>query len=220
MRILLACEVSQAVCSEFRKLGYEAFSCDILPTSGSNPEWHIQDDVFNVINNQHWDMMIGFPPCTHLAVSGARHFKQKIKDGRQQKAVKFFKKLWNSPIHYIAIENPVGIMSTKLRAPDQYVHPYYFGDPYQKKTGLWLKNLEPLKHISAQDQLELNDKNVKITHTHKGDFVTFSSGKRMAKWYHEAKDKSGHKRSKTFPGIAKAIATQFSRQVELKQKTA
>ena len=80
MRILLACEESQAVCSEFRKLGYEAFSCDILPTSGSNPEWHIQDDVFNVINNQHWDMMIGFPPCTHLAVSGARHFKQKIKD--------------------------------------------------------------------------------------------------------------------------------------------
>ena len=217
MRILLACEESQAVCSEFRKLGHEAFSCDILPTSGNNPEWHIQDDVFNVINNQHWDIMIGFPPCTHLAVSGARHFKKKIKDGRQQKAVKFFKKLWNSPIHYIAIENPVGIMSTKLRPPDQYIHPYYFGDPYQKKTGLWLKNLEPLRHISEGDQLKINELNAEVTHTHKGEFVTFSSGKKMAKWYHEAKDKTGHKRSKTFPGIAKAIATQFSRQIKLKQ---
>ena len=218
MKVLLACEESQSVCKEFRKLGHQAFSCDVLPTSGDNPEWHIQDDVFNVIKNDNWDMMIAFPPCTHLAVSGARHFKKKIKDGRQKEAIEFFKKLWSvdewANIKHICIENPVGVMSTNLRPPDQIIHPYYFGDPYSKKTCLWLKNLSTLVHISELDQLELGyDKN-KITHTHKGEFVTFSSGKRMAKWYHESKDKSGHLRSKTFPGIAKAIAEQFSKQIE------
>ena len=121
MKVLLACEESQAVCNEFRKLGHEAFSCDILPASGQNPEWHIQDNIFNVIKNDKWDLMIAFPPCTHLAVSGARHFKQKIQDGRQKKAIKFFKRLWNAKIKYICIENPVGIMSTQLRPPDQYI---------------------------------------------------------------------------------------------------
>lgn len=224
MKVLLACEESQAVCKEFRKLGHEAFSCDILPTSGENPEWHIQDDVLKVIKNNNWDLMIAFPPCTHLAVSGARHFKKKQEDGRQQDAINFFKKLWNADqwggINYICIENPVGIMSSVLRPPDQYIHPYYFGDPFQKKTGLWLKKLKPLRHISKGDQLELGDENIKVTHTHKGEFVTFSSGKRMAKWYHEAKDKTGHKRSKTFPGIAKAMATQFSKQLQYEKNFA
>jgi site-specific DNA-cytosine methylase len=215
MRVLLACEESQAVCKEFRKLGHEAYSCDILPESGGHPEWHIQGDVLEVINNQEWDMMIAFPPCTHLAVSGARHFEQKIKDGRQQKGVDFFMALVNAPIKYIAIENPVGIMSTKYRKPDQCIHPYYFGDSYSKKTCLWLKNLKPLKHYSGGEQLTIEDKEATITHVDKGEFVTFSSGKRMPKWYNDASGKNGgHLRSKTFPGIAKAIAKQFSLQVE------
>lgn len=217
MRVLLACEESQAVCSEFRKLGHDAFSCDLLPTSGSNPEWHIQDNVIEVIKNDTWDLMIAFPPCTHLAVSGARHFPEKIKDGRQQEAIDFFIKLWTvdewADIKHVCIENPVGIMSTQLKPPTQYVHPYYFGDPYSKKTGLWLKGLEPLKHFKVGDQLSISDSDSKITHADKGEFIVFSSGKKMAKWYHEAKDKTGHKRSKTFPGIAKAMAVQFSKQV-------
>jgi site-specific DNA-cytosine methylase len=215
MKVLVACEESQAVCKEFRKLGHEAFSCDILPCSGDNPEWHIQGDVLEAIDSQKWDLMIAFPPCTHLAVSGARHFEQKRKDGRQQKAIEFFMRMINAPIKYIAVENPVGIMSTQYRKPDQCIHPYYFGDEYSKKTCLWLKNLEPLKHYSAGDQLVIGDEAPKVTHVGKGEFVTFSSGKRMAKWYNEAGGKNGgHLRSKTFPGIAKAIAEQFSQQIK------
>ena len=215
MRVLVACEESQAVCKEFRDLGFEAFSCDILPCSGENPEWHIQGDVLEVIESEHWDLMIAFPPCTHLAVSGARHFEQKRKDGRQQKAIEFFMKMIEAPIQFIAVENPVGIMSTHYRKPDQCIHPYFFGDEYSKKTCLWLKNLEPLRHYPPNAQLAIGDYQPKVTHVGKGEFVTFSSGKRMPKWYNEASGKNaGHLRSKTFPGIAKAIAEQFSEQVK------
>ena len=214
LKVLLACEESQAVTKEFRDLGHEAYSCDLLPTSGKNKEWHIQDDVLNVIEREHWDLMIAFPPCTHLAVSGARHFKEKIKDGRQQEAIDFFLKFVNAPIEFIAIENPVGIMSNEknYRKPDQIIHPYYFGDPYSKKTCLWLKNLKPLKHYKKNEQLEIDDISPKVTHTDKGEFVTFPSGKRMPKWYNEASN-NGFLRSKTFPGIAKALAELFSKQV-------
>lgn len=215
MKVLLACEESQAVCKEFRRLGHEAFSCDILPTSGDNPKWHIQDDLMDVMYDGSWDLMVAFPPCTHLAVSGARHFKQKQEDGRQQQGIDFFMNVVNAPIEFIAVENPVGIMSTLYRKPDQIIHPYYFGDSYSKKTCLWLKNLEPLKHYRLGDQLEIGDPFAKITHVDPGEFVTFSSGKRMPKWYNEASGKNGgHLRSKTFPGIAKAIAEQFSYQIE------
>lgn len=215
MKVLLACEESQAVCKEFRLLGYEAYSCDILPTSGDNPEWHIQEDVLDVIHSNDWDLMVAFPPCTHLAVSGARHFKQKQEDGRQQEGIEFFMNIVNAPIEHIAIENPVGIMSSLYRKPDQIIHPYYFGDPYSKKTCLWLKNLDPIKHYKPGDQLELGDPFAKITHVEPGEYVTFSSGKRMPKWYNDARGiDAGHLRSKTFPGIAKAIAEQFSYQIE------
>lgn len=220
MKVLVACEESQAVCKEFRALGHEAYSCDLLPASGGMPEWHIQGDVLETIEGQHWDLMIAFPPCTHLAVSGARHFEQKRKDGRQQAAIDFFMKMVNAPIEHIAVENPVGIMSTQYRKPDQCIHPYYFGDEYSKKTCLWLKNLEPLKHYPPNAQLAIGDEEPKVTHVDKGEFVTFSSGKRMAKWYNDAGGKNGgHLRSKTFPGIAKAIAEQFSKQIEEKKKT-
>ena len=209
MKILLACEESQAVCLEFRKLGHEAFSADMLECSGPHPEWHIKGDVLEILD-KGWDMMIAFPPCTHLAVSGARHFKQKIKDGRQQQGIDFFMKMVNAPIPKIAIENPIGIMSTKYRKPNQIIHPYHFGDPYSKATCLWLKGLPPLLY-NKKDEIK-KQKSVVFAElpneVNKGEFVTFSSGKRMAKWYNQAAG-NGHLRSKTFPGIAKAMALQW-----------
>lgn len=204
MRILLACEESQAVCLEFRKRGHEAFSSDILDCSGPKPEWHIKGDVLEIIK-EGWDMMIAFPPCTHLAVSGAKHFKEKIQDGRQQAGIDFFMKMINAPIPKIAVENPIGIMSSIYQKPDQIIHPYYFGDSYSKSTCLWLKGLPKLIHVKKNDSPLFPEEE---THVDKGEFVTFSSGKRMAKWYNEASG-NGHMRSKTFPGIAKAMAEQW-----------
>ena len=209
MRILLACEESQAVCSEFRKLGHEAFSADILECSGSHPEWHIQGDVLKIID-KGWDMLIAFPPCTHLAVSGARHFEQKRKDGRQQQGIDFFMEMINAPIDKICVENPIGIMSTKFRKPNQIIHPYHFGDPYSKSTCLWLKGLPPLLYNKKNENIKQKELAFAglPNEVDKGEFVTFPSGKRMAKWYNEASG-NGHLRSKTFPGIAKAMANQW-----------
>jgi site-specific DNA-cytosine methylase len=204
MKILIACEESQAVTIEFRKLGFKAFSCDILDCSGGHPEWHIKGDVLKELN-KGYDMMIAFPPCTHLAVSGARHFEEKRKDGRQQQGIDFFMDIVNAPIPRIAVENPVGIMSKLYKKPSQIIQPYYFGDSFQKTTCLWLKNLPPLYH---NDKPNLFDD--VVTHTSKGEFVTFKSGKRMAKWFADSYG-DGHKRSKTFPGIAKAMAEQWSK---------
>jgi hypothetical protein len=208
MKILVACEESQAVTIEFRKLGHEAYSCDILPSSGGYPEWHIQGDVLDQLD-KGWDMMIAFPPCTHLAVSGARHFEAKKKDGRQQDGIDFFMKMVNAPIERIAIENPIGIMSSIYRKPDQIIQPYYFGDEFQKTTCLWLKNMPKLYHAK-----EVNLFESEVTHVGKGEFITFDSGKKMSKWYAEyAFDKTGNRskeRSKTFPGIAAAMASQWS----------
>jgi hypothetical protein len=196
MRVLVACEESQAVCIAFREKGHEAYSCDILPPSGGHPEWHIQDDVLKHLDDG-WDMMIAFPPCTHLAVSGARHFEQKRKDGRQQQGIDLFMAMINAPIEKIAVENPVGIMSSVYRKPDCIIQPWQFGDPYQKTTCLWLKNLPPLFPTQIVD---------------KGEFVTFKSGKRHPKWYADAfvAGQHGNLRSKTFPGIARAMAEQWS----------
>ena len=117
MRILIACEESQAVTIQFRNLGFEAFSCDIQDESGGFPQWHIKGDVLDVIN-KGWDCMIAFPPCTHLAVSGAAWFKEKRKDGRQQEGISFFMKMVNAPIKHIAIENPIGIMNKLYKKPN------------------------------------------------------------------------------------------------------
>ena len=194
MKILVACEESQAVTKELRLLGHEAYSCDILPQSGGHEEWHIQHDVLDVITYK-WDMMIAFPPCTHLAVSGARWFEEKSKDGRQQEGIDFFMQFVNAPINKIAIENPIGIMSKIYRKPDQIIQPWQFGDTFQKSTCLWLKNLPLLTATKIVD---------------KGEFVTFKSGKRMSKWFADS-FADGHKRSKTFPGIAKAMAEQWTK---------
>jgi hypothetical protein len=209
MKILIACEESQAVCIEFRKRGHEAYSCDIQECSGDHPEWHIKGDVIEQLD-KGWDMMIAFPPCTHLAVSGAKHFEQKKKDGRQQEGIDFFMKMINAPIPKIAVENPIGIMSKLYRKPDQIIHPYYFGDPYTKSTCLWLKNLPKLQHQEKPDLFSQD-----ITHTSKGEFFEFISKKGVKKkqpmWYYKA-IADGKARSKTFPGIAKAMATQWDNQ--------
>ena len=200
MRVLIACEESQVVCKAFRERGHEAYSCDVVAPSGGKPEWHIHGNVLAMLSDG-WDMMIGFPPCTHLAVSGARHFEEKIKDGRQWEGVKFFMDLIFAPIEKIAIENPVGIMSRVYRRPDQIIQPYYFGDEYQKTTCLWLKNLPPLYHNKAPN---LFDK--EVTHVDKGEFIE-GENYRMPKWVSDNKDATI--RSKTFPGIAKAMAEQW-----------
>lgn len=209
MKILLACEESQAVCLEFRKRGHQAFSADILECSGPHPEWHLKGDVLEIIE-EGWDMMIAFPPCTHLAISGAKHFEKKRADGRQQQGVDFFMKMINAPIPKIAVENPIGIMSSLYRKPDQIIHPYHFGDSYSKSTCFWLKRLPPLRYNKKQKngQLMAELEPDLPREVDKGEFVTFPSGKRMAKWYNEASG-NGHLRSKTFPGIAKAMAEQW-----------
>lgn len=204
-RILIACEESQAVTIEFRKLGYEAFSCDLLECSGGYPEWHLKDDIFNVLK-QHWDLMIAFPPCTDLAVSGARHFERKKLDGSQDKSIKFFMDIINAPVEKIAVENPIGIMSGIYRKPDQIIQPWQFGDKAQKSTCLWLKNLPKLIPTNIVE---------------KGEFFEFVSKKgekkRMPMWYYkalqEAKTPEQRRtlRSKTFKGIAEAMANQWSK---------
>ena len=210
MRILVACEESQAITKEFRKLGHEAYSCDLLPCSGGHPEWHYQQDVFEVIE-KGWDMMIAHPPCTFLAVSGARWMYNKDGSVNQERldnqnlALDFVQKLMDAPIDKIAIENPVSVISSKIRKPEQIVQPWMFGDKAQKSTCLWLKNL-PL--LEPTDIVE------------KGEFIEFTSKKgvkkRQAKWYFDALKKAKTPeerrtlRSKTFKGMAEAIANQWS----------
>lgn len=191
MRILLACEESQAVCKEFRALGHEAYSCDIQPCSGGHPEWHFQSDVREALTDK-WDMVIAFPPCTHLAVSGARHFAAKQADGRQQQGIDFFMLFTKLDCPW-AIENPIGIMSSIYRKPNQIIQPWQFGDEAQKSTCLWLNNLP-----------NLIPKNI----VGKGEFTVFASGKKHPTWYAKSWGK-GKVRSKTFPGIAKAMAEQW-----------
>lgn len=142
MRILVACEESQAVTIEMRRLGHEAYSCDIQDCSGGHPEWHIKGDALELLKMK-WDMLIAFPPCTHLAVSGARHFAKKQADGRQQEAIDFFMRFVNADCPRIAVENPIGIMSNKYRKPNQIIQPYMFGDHARKSTCLWTKGLPP-----------------------------------------------------------------------------
>ena len=212
MKILIACEESQSVTLEFRKLGFEAYSCDIIDESGGYPEWHLKGDVFEFLNND-WDCMIAFPPCTDLAMSGAKHFEQKRKDGRQQKSIDFFLGLSNAPIKHIAIENPIGVMSTYYRKPDQIVNPFDFGDPARKPTCLWLKNLPKLKSTNLGDAPLFNSS------LDMGEFHTTKSGKVLPKWYNLPPSENRAKiRSKTFPGIAEAMAKQWGKHLKESQK--
>lgn len=215
-RILIACEESQATTKAFRKLGHEAFSCDLLPCSGGHPEWHYQCDVFEVIN-QGWDLMVSHPPCTFLAGSGAQWLSNpedkalpfeerrphpKYPNRRQDMldSVGFVKALYNADIKHIAIENPVGLLSSRWRKPDQIVQPYMFGDEATKTTCLWLKNLPLLLPTNIVG---------------KGERTVFASGKSHPKWYADAlknaktKEERQTLRSKTFEGMAQAFAEQW-----------
>ena len=218
LKILVGCEESQSVTIALRKLGHDAFSCDLLSCSGGHPEWHFKNDIFKAINGgiilnelgqwievDSWDILICFPPCTDLAVSGARHFERKIADGSQQKSIEFFMALANCNIPKIAIENPIGIMSKIWRKPDQIIQPWMFGDKAQKSTCLWLKGLPKLKPTNIVE---------------KGEFFEFTSKKgekkRMPMWYYKAlqdaktPEQRRTLRSKTFQGIADAMAEQWS----------
>ena len=154
MRILVACEESQAVTIELRRLGHEAYSCDLEPCSGGHPEWHLRTDALEMLKMQ-WDMIIAFPPCTHLAVSGAKYFEQKRADGRQQQGIDFFMQFADCKCPKVAIENPIGIMSTRYRKPDQIIQPWMFGHGETKATCLWIKGLpllEPTNIVGGREQ--------------------------------------------------------------------
>ena len=231
MRVLIACEESQTVCKAFREKGHEAYSCDIIECSGGHPEWHIKGDVLDILNphieevqngvfevisfktmdgKRHnlfkkWDMIIAHPPCTYLTVTGNRWFNverygekalKRIDD--REEAAEFFMKISSAICDKIVIENPVGYMSSYYRKPDQIIQPYMFGDAFEKKTCLWLKGVEPLKPTHEVKPPERKK---------------FESGKTMPAWYAEAwhlpKEERAKLRSKTFPGIAKAMAEQW-----------
>lgn len=195
--ILIACEESQIVTAAFRSKGFDAFSCDILPTRGRS-EWHIQCDVKDILERD-WQMVIAFPPCTHLTTAGNRYAAEKIKDGRRSEAIDFFMFFVNLTVRYVAIENPVGIMSTYFRKPDQIFQPYMFGDPFQKRTCLWLKNLPVL----VPTHLGLD----------RGEFYRNKHGKLKSKWLADCfrlpPDERSRKRSQFFPGVANAMAEQW-----------
>lgn len=221
MKVLVACEESQAVTIELRKLGHEAYSCDIIECSGGHPEWHIQQDVLPLLNGNcgfktcdgterkvdgKWDMIIAFPPCTYLTVTGNRWFNverygekaiERMKS-RTEAAV-FFMALYGADCERVAVENPVGVMSSLFRTPDQIINPYQFGDPFEKKTCLWLKGLP-----------ELTSTNIVEPPPRK----QFDSGKTMPAWYADAwhlpKEERARLRSRTFEGIAKAMAEQWA----------
>lgn len=205
MRILVACEESQAVTIELRKLGHESYSCDIIECSGGHPEWHLQQDVIPLLKEK-WDMIIAFPPCTYLTVTGNRWFnidrygERAIQRHKERTdAINFFMSFANADCERIAIENPVGIMSSVWRKPNQIINPWQFGDPFEKKTCLWLKGLPELIPTNI----------VEIPERKK-----FDSGRTMPSWYAEAwhlpKEERAKLRSKTFPGIARAIASQWA----------
>ena len=204
VRILVACEESQAVTKELRRLGHEAYSCDIIPCSGGHPEWHLQQDVAPLLNGGGWDMIIAFPPCTHLACSGARHFAKKQADGRQQQAVDFFMTIANADCPRIAIENPIGIMSSKWRKPDQIIQPYWFGDKARKSTCLWLKGLPTLISTHLVDPGEIKTGGFSVGAS--ANYARDENGKILS-WNDPRTAKI---RSKTFPGIAKAMAEQWA----------
>jgi len=201
MRVLLACEESQRVTKEFRALGHEAYSCDILPTSGSNPEWHIQGNVLDYLKDS-WDMIIGFPPCTYMTNGGAvRMYPKKgvIDENRYKKAMEaksFFMAIYNAPAKYVAIENPVPMKIIGLPQKSQAIQPYEFGEPYSKKTYLWLKNLPNLVPTQVLTLYQ--------------PFINGGGGRKNRFNYQGKKFAvASIDRSKTFVGIAKAMAAQW-----------
>ena len=214
MRILVACEESQRVCVAFREKGHEAYSCDLIPCSGDHPEWHIQADALELLKIK-WDMILAFPPCTYLTITGNRLFnverygdKAVERAKLREEAAEFFMKFVNADCPKIAIENPIGYMSTFYRKADQVIQPYQFGHPARKSTCLWLKGLPPLKPTNIVEP----------------ELVYYkSNGKADNPWHVETldlpKEERAKARSKTYPGIAQAMADQWGTIEESKQIT-
>lgn len=195
MRVLVACEESQAVCKAFRELGHEAYSCDVLPCSGGHPEWHIQGDAIVEAYSGKYDMMIAHPPCTYITNAGAVHYfgkKAKNVEERKQKgfeAKEFFMKLLDAPIEKVCVENPYPLKMFNLPLHTQIIQPYEHGHPFRKRTCLWLKNLPELKPTEIVEKPQ--------------------STKIAGNWFNKGGKERQKNRSKTFTGIAKAMAEQW-----------
>lgn len=227
LNALVACEESQAVCKALLEKGYNAFSCDIQPCSGGRPDRHIQGDVLPLLNGNcefetmdgqthtidgKWDLIIAHPPCTDLAVSGARHFARKRADGSQQRSINFFLEFTTVDCDHVAIENPVCIMSTIYRKPDQIIHPFWFGHHYRKSTCLWLKGLPKLNPTNMVDPGEFDKNGFSMNFATR--YATDDNGKILS-W----KDpRTAKARSKTPKGFAKAMAEQWSKYIEEERK--
>lgn len=227
MKVLIACEESQAVCKEFRALGHEAYSCDLYECSGEHPEWHITGDCLPLLNGakqydslktifrtqdglfhelpEKWDLIIAHPPCTHLSSSGQWAYKKGKDINLKQEAIDFFMNFVNADCDKIAIENPIGVMSTEYRKPDQIIQPYWFGDKAQKSTCLWLKGLpqlQPTNIVEKGEFVEWVDKKTGRTKRQsKYDLEILKTAK--------TSEERSKLRSKTFAGIAKAMASQW-----------
>ena len=204
MRVLVACEESQRVCIAFRNKGHEAYSCDILECSGGHPEWHIKDDVLKHLN-ENWDLIIAHPPCTYLTVAANKYYniekygkKAEERQKQREKAIEFFMQFTELKCPKVCIENPIGVMSSSYRRPTQIIQPYQFGHPERKATCLWLKGLQPLK----------------ATNIVTPDIIKLKSGKTDSRLHYETlklpAEERAKMRSKTFEGIAKAMAEQWS----------
>ena len=211
MRILVACEFSGRVRDAFIARGHDAVSCDMLPTELPGP--HIQGDVLGILGDG-WDMMIAHPPCTHLCASGARWWKEKQADGRQQAAIEFFLQFMDAPIDKIAAENPVGILSRAYRKPDQYIQPFWFGDKVQKKTGLWLKNLPQLQPTNIVDRgmIYVDPRG----HKHGGAHTLRAKRAYSPLMLLPKTEERWKIRSRTFQGIANAMAEQWGERHRVK----
>lgn len=234
MKVLVACEESQAVCKALRDLGHEAYSCDIIESSGGHPEWHIMQDVLPLLDGNcefmstdgqthtikgKWDMIIAFPPCTYLTSAGTRHYSLRInpewkvreREAKREEAVKFFLAFANADCDRIAIENPVGHMNTNWRKPNQIIHPYFFAESedddqnyVQKRTCLWLKGLPTLNRLT--DLPKPMPKYYCQGEKCKGKAIGWCEGIKGTTGGQAGRAKA---RSKTFPGIAKAMAEQW-----------
>ena len=208
LRILVACEESQAVCKAFRELGHKTYSCDLQECSGGHPEWHIKGDALKVLNLPIWDLVIAHPPCTYLTCAANRYYnedkygeKAKRRKGERKQAIKFFMEFANCKCKRVAIENPIGVISSRWKKPTQIIQPYQFGHKERKATCLWLKNLPPLKPTNIVEP----------------DIIKHASGKTDSRLHFETLSLPAAERakirSKTFEGIARAMATQWSEYI-------
>ena len=205
-RVLIACEESQAVTIAFRNLGHEAFSCDLQECSGGHPEWHHQGDVFEYMaNSEPFDLMIGHPPCTYISYAGTSSWNNPGRIWKRLKALEFFARLWEVDIPRICLENPKSCASPVIAKYSQVIQPYYFGDSFMKTTWLWLKNLEPLKHSPVDTLFE------EATHIEKPEPYYIAESGKAVHWCDTfgGGGNGAKNRSKTFPGIANAMAIQW-----------